>query len=113
MKLRLFPPHIVRTVDEIKGSSWGRARAMFITLEKSAPDYVYQHELAHVKQWYITLGLHGILYRISKRYRLWSEVQAYKVSMRHGRPLDSAARGLMWEKYGFNLTLDDARAHLL
>ena len=112
MKLKLFPPHIVRTVDDIKGGGWGQARAMFVTLEKAAPDYVYQHELAHVKQFYLTLGLHGVLYRFVKRYRLWSEVQAYKQSIRHGRPLASAAKGLMWDKYGFDLTLDQAKSLL-
>lgn len=35
------------------------------------------HEKVHVKQWLRTLGLHGFLYFIYKKYRLKSEVEAY------------------------------------
>lgn len=37
-----------------------------------------QHELVHCKQFYRTLGLHMILYSISDKYRLNSEIEAYR-----------------------------------
>jgi len=46
---------------------------------------LYQHELMHVKQWFMTLGLHSFLYKFSEKYRLWSEVSAYKVQLKHSR----------------------------
>jgi hypothetical protein len=44
---------------------------------------ILAHELVHVRQWYRTLGLHGILYTASRRYRLASEVEAYREQLRH------------------------------
>lgn len=41
------------------------------------------HEKVHVKQWWLTLGIHSILYIFSKRYRLWSEVKADKEQLKH------------------------------
>ncbi|HEX4918038.1 MAG TPA: hypothetical protein VFV43_09100 [Limnobacter sp.] len=54
-------------------------------------------------------SLHGILYLASKRYRLWAEVRAYRVSLRY-RPesLDHYARTLS-EKYGLNITAENAK----
>lgn len=37
------------------------------------------HEQTHVKQFFFTLFTHGLLYKFIPKYRLWSEVQAYKV----------------------------------
>ena len=111
--LKLAPlPHITRTADNIEGSVWGKANGPVITLEVDAPGYVYQHELEHVKQWYMTLGLHGLLYKFSKRYRLWSEVRAYKQSIAHGRTLQSATLGVMWAGYEFDLSSETARGLL-
>jgi hypothetical protein len=39
---------------------------------------LYQHELMHVKQWFMTLSLHSFFYIFSDKYKLWAEVQAYK-----------------------------------
>ena len=41
-----------------------------------------EHELTHVKQWWRTLGIHGILYAVSSKYRLASEVEAYRAQLR-------------------------------
>lgn len=37
-----------------------------------------EHELTHVKQWWRTLGLHGIFYKLSSKYRFASEIEAYR-----------------------------------
>jgi hypothetical protein len=53
-------------------------------LEKYRDDVgLYKHELMHVKQWFMTLGLHSIFYLLSDRYKLWAEVQAYKEQAKH------------------------------
>lgn len=41
-----------------------------------------EHELTHVKQWWRTLGTHGVLYAVSSKYRLASEVEAYRAQLR-------------------------------
>ena len=59
----------------------GRANGPVIRILKSrkGDEGLYQHELTHVKQWFIGLFIfHGLLYQFSQRYRLWAEVQAFK-----------------------------------
>ena len=36
-----------------------------------------EHELIHCRQFYRTLGVHVILYKLSKKYRYKSELEAY------------------------------------
>ncbi len=71
---------------------------------------VYQHELIHVKQWFLTLTLHWFLYAF-RWYRLWSEVQAYKVQTQYGMSLELAADHLA-QYYDLNITKDRALQEL-
>jgi len=41
------------------------------------------HEIEHAKQHLKTLTLHPILYSISKKYKFWAEVQAYKKQLEY------------------------------
>lgn len=53
-------------------------------LEKYRNDAgIYQHELVHVKQWFITFGIHNLLYMLFDWYRLVSEVEAYREQAKH------------------------------
>lgn len=38
---------------------------------------VLEHELVHAKQFWRSLGLYALLYKLSKRHRLRYEVEAY------------------------------------
>lgn len=44
-------------------------------------DPVHAHELEHARQWWMTLGLHWLLYPLSRRYRLWAERRAYDAQL--------------------------------
>jgi hypothetical protein len=70
-----------------------------------------EHELTHTKQIVMTCGLHAILYYCSKRYRFWSELRAYRASVRAGLSPEIAAQ-LMATGYGFNMTSAEI-CHLL
>ena len=61
-----------------KGSA-GCARAIFIFIRPEYKDDagLHAHERVHVKQYIRTLGLHSLLYAVSKRYRFKAEVEAY------------------------------------
>ena len=83
------------------------------------PKYKYdagilKHELQHVKQWFATLGLHSLLYLVSKRYRQWAEVQAYRAQMRwpdrngYCMDIDYAAE-LLATKYDLGISTDEAK----
>jgi hypothetical protein len=76
-------PCFISYSDDIPIDSAGIASGIFI---KIRPDYkdddgLLEHELTHIKQFYTTFMLHGILYKNSKTYRLNSEIEAYKVQL--------------------------------
>lgn len=64
--------------DWAAGQSVGPA--IFIKPEHKT-DHILQHELVHCRQWYRTFGIHGLLYNISKKYRIKAELEAYKVQV--------------------------------
>jgi hypothetical protein len=94
-------------VDKLGADTAGEARGPIIRILKEYKDDVgiYKHELLHVKQWFqlailsipiaailyhyalfdfislavLPIAFHAFLYKFSHTYRLWSEVEAYKV----------------------------------
>lgn len=75
-------PVIVHYTDNIKDGFGGVANGFYVRLRpkyKGVDEGLLQHELTHVKQWYRTLGTHGIMYMFSEKYRLKCELEAYKV----------------------------------
>ena len=76
-------PHILIVTDKMPERLGGMANAFVIRIRpKYANDAgLIAHEKEHVRQFWITLGMHGILYLLSKRYRLWSETKAYRVQL--------------------------------
>lgn len=60
-----------------------RGPLIFIRPEYREDKGLLAHEQTHVKQWFCTLGLHSFLYLLVDRYRLWAEVEAYKVQATH------------------------------
>ena len=72
-------------VDNLKPGFAGAANGPIIRISEGYEDDegIYQHELVHVKQWFMTLGLHGALYTLSPKYKLWSEVMAYRKQLKY------------------------------
>lgn len=120
MKINLWPPALVIYTDDLPGDIGGQARGPVVLIKtKYATDIgLLMHELTHVKQWWLTLGLHSLAYRFSRAYRLWSEVAAYREQMTfpdsagHFMTPGEAASCLMLPRYGFNLTAAEALAAL-
>lgn len=102
---------------------------------------LHAHEYRHVQQWYLVsvmtvvllavlllvcggvqgtllalwpaaLASHSLAYLLWPRYRLWAEVDAYRVQMRYGLSLDAAAVRLASPVYGLGLTPARARSLL-
>jgi len=93
----------------------GYAKGPYIRLRtkyKGTDEGILQHELTHVKQWYRSLMyFHPILYLVSKRYRLWSEVEAYKVQSNYYD--DPAAKLKRFAKFistRYNLAITEKEA---
>lgn len=74
----------------------------------SALPEIIAHEKVHIKQQQKLLWVgHWVMYAFSKKYRLKSEVEAYKVSLQHGLPVKCAAKWLS-TKYNLSITYHDA-----
>lgn len=93
----------------------GVTRGPFIFIRPQYKDDagLLAHEKVHVWQWLRTLGLHGLLYALSDRYKLASEVEAYKVQATH-YPDDRRAlfAGFIATHYGLRITQQAALALL-
>jgi hypothetical protein len=123
MKLNIFPPAIIN--DNWKGDSNranidGLAKGFYVRIKPNQPESLLQHELEHVKQFwlFVVLGVVGMAILVSQgiitqgpiillsfapaiilpriyKVKRWMETRAYLVSMKYGRSIDSAARGMM------------------
>lgn len=86
-----------------------RGPLVFIRPEYRQDIGLLEHERVHVRQWLRTLGLHSLLYAVSKAYRLGSEVEAYREQARHyqddRRPLFAE---FIAYNYGLDITADVA-----
>ena len=80
-----------------------------ILLRPGASQALIEHEKVHVRQFWRSWGLMGVLYLLSRRWRLRYEVEAYREQLLHSPP--SAARMLarvLAGKYRLRITEDDA-----
>ena len=79
-----------------------------------------KHELIHVKQFWLNgLLIHTIRYRFSKSYRLKCEVEAYREQLKYlPATIDLGYykwiyAGFMAERYGLNITKEEALRSLI
>lgn len=123
MKLNIFPPAIIN--DNWKGDSKrpqidGLAKGFYVQIKPNSSKSLLQHELEHVKQFwmFVVLGVvittvlasQGIITQgpmilmslapaiiLPRVYKVkqWMEVQAYLTSIKYGRSINSAARGMV------------------
>ena len=79
----------------------GCANACFVRIRKGYENDLglLEHEKVHVRQFWRTLGLHSILYLISKRYRLKAEVEAYKVQIEASGYRSDYSAPMLRDKY--------------
>lgn len=77
-------PAFVFYTEKIKEGFGGVAKWCRVKIRPKYRDDrgLLEHELTHVKQWYRTLFLHPVLYKFCAKYRLRSEVEAYRVQLR-------------------------------
>lgn len=92
----------------------GVTRFNFVFLREKYKDRdegILQHELTHVKQLYRSFLLFPYLYLLSKKFRLKSEVKAYKVQASYYQNKEASyqwmARAIA-TKYKLDVTSDEA-----
>lgn len=71
------------------------------------------HELVHRRQWFTSVGMSTLLYAMSRGYRLWAEVEAYREQLKH-YPDDRSWKlaEALATKYDLNLTREEAHSIL-
>ena len=109
-------PAFVFYTDRIM-KDWMDAMAMgpFVFVRKSwqTNEPLLTHELVHVKQFYRTLGLLGIFYKVSAKFRLRMELEAYRAQLKqtplhlHNKKLHAFAHVLSTH-YKLNITSEKA-----
>jgi hypothetical protein len=115
-----FLPTFISYSDDLPEGVGGQAKNIFI---KILPKYkddngILEHEKTHVKQFYKTFMLHGILYRFSKSYRLKSEIEAYVVQLKTNEKdgkenyIDFYSKRIT-EMYNLDITIFDVKEMLL
>ena len=75
----------LKYTDSMPDNQGGYARAWFIRIRPRYKDDkgLLAHEMEHVKQFWCTCGFHGLFYLLSKKYKLNTEVEAYKEQLKH------------------------------
>lgn len=89
---------------------------VFINKDLKWDKGLLEHELTHVKQWYRLPVLHNILYIVSDKYKLKSELEAYKNQIPFARDQEfalSLAAHKLANNYKLKVSYEDARNYLL
>jgi len=113
-------PAFISYSDVLPDGVGGQAKNIFI---KILPKYkddrgILEHELTHVKQCYRTFMFYGTLYKFNRKYRLDSEVEAYKVQLATNKEdgkedyTDFYAKRIT-EMYDLDITIFEAKKLLL
>ncbi|TPQ31218.1 hypothetical protein [Cupriavidus pinatubonensis] len=80
-----------------------------ILLRPGASHALIEHEKVHVRQFWRSWGLMGVLYLLSRRWRLRYEVEAYREQLRHCPPGTARSMARMLStKYCLRITEDEA-----
>lgn len=101
----LFPAIIFFT-DKLPSGTGGQARGpvIFIRKKYQRDPGLLAHELTHVRQWFLSFGLHSLLYLTIKKYKLWAEISAYREQLKYSPGMEEKFAGFISEKYGLNVT---------
>ncbi len=97
----------------LAGKYAGRSYGFFIAINPHYKDdtALIAHEKKHVKQFWSCFPLMPFRYYLSRKWRCAYEVEAYKVSVENGMPVDQAAYHLS-TLYDLGLTQFGAKALL-
>lgn len=82
---------------------------IFIRPEYKDDTGLLEHEKVHVRQFWRTLGLFGIPYLLSKKYRLKYELEAYKEQLKYyAQDKKPVFAQHLATKYDLNITVEEA-----
>jgi hypothetical protein len=102
---------VIYTHRFIPGIYAGRTIGPIILIRPSHKEDtgLLEHEKVHVRQFWSTLGLFGIPYLLSKKYRLKCELAAYKEQLKYySTDKRSLFAHYLATKYNLNITQEEA-----
>lgn len=108
-----FLPAFIQVVNDIAPDVGGRrwlGPFIRVLTEYAQDEGLIQHELQHVRFWYLTFGLSSLLELVFPQLDIWDEAKAYQVQLKYypdDRLRDFAER-LASPHYGFGITVDQA-----
>ena len=103
----------LRYTDNMPDWKAGYSKAWFIGIRPAYKDDkgLLFHEIEHVRHWWYSLGFSSILYLLSKRFRLWAEVNCYKVQLEYAADRELARRSFairLATNYDLDITVSEA-----
>lgn len=110
MKLSLHPLALVVTTNRLIPARFdGYSFGPLVLVRPGTSAGLIAHELTHVRQFWCWLGINGLLYRCSRRYRQQFEVAAYRAQLAVTGPVAAPifAHALA-TNYGLALTEQEA-----
>lgn len=113
MKWDIVFPAIVFYVEDVGDGFAGKANAFIVRIKERYKDDkgLLVHEVVHVKQWFMTLGLHSILYKFFKGYRYLAEIKAYRKQLVYADNVSASARhfaSFLSKKYDLDVSTEEA-----
>jgi hypothetical protein len=103
---KLFPVFYKEiSTPNVRGRSYG----LWIVIEPHLIDDkgLLAHERCHVRQFITTLGTHGIMYMLSKKYKYKAEVEAFGYSIAYGSRTISDVKNSLISAYGITNDIMD------
>ena len=103
---KLFPVFYKEiSTPNVRGRSYG----LWIVIEPHLRDDkgLLAHERCHVRQFITTLGTHGIMYELSKKYKYKAEVEAFGYSIAYGSRTISDVKNSLISAYGITNDIMD------
>lgn len=106
-------PHLIFYTDNMPDTSAGLTKGPIIRIRPAYKNDVgiHRHEYEHVRQWYVTLFTHSILYKFSRKYRMWSEAKAFAKQLENNN-IDAMAERMSRPMYDLNITQTQAREEI-
>jgi len=94
-------------------AAYTRGPFIFIRPNYKSDVGLLEHEKVHVKQFWGTLGLHGLIYKMSKSYRLKCELEAYSVQLTYSPYSADIFAEFIAEKYDLDISQEEVKRLLL
>jgi hypothetical protein len=109
MKFNLMPPVVIVYTDKLPkdwADGWSYGPLILIRPAHKENKGLHVHELFHSAQFWLTLGIHGILYQILPKYRYWSEIWAYRRQLKYSPGSEQRYAEFISTNYKLNVTID-------